>query len=93
MSGSLTQAPQIRRRFLRCTFRQWLAIAGVTLVVLVLTAYLLARMTPSWYVPLDASSDRAIDLADSAQSKLELGRGATLHNALENVPRMKSTAC
>jgi len=57
-------------------------MALALLVVLAVIAWLLIRMTPSWYVPFDSTSQHAIDLMDRAQLRL----GSKLHNAMESVP-------
>src|SRR5262249_52896810 len=46
-----------RRKFLPRTFLQWLATFVVLLLLLVGISYLLMRATPSWYAPLDPTSD------------------------------------
>jgi hypothetical protein len=58
-----------------------LLVAGV-LAVLLVSTFLLARHTPSWYVPLDPTSDHVLDEADVAQNKVAL----ELHNAVQRVP-------
>jgi len=69
------------------TLRQWLlSIFVVLLLVVVVVAWLLMRVTPSWYVPLDPTSQRVIDLMERAQNNLDIRLGANLHNALGKVP-------
>jgi len=60
------------------------AVAAMVLIVIV--AWMLMRMTPSWYVPLDPTSQHVIDLMERAQNSLDLRLGAKLHNAIESVP-------
>jgi hypothetical protein len=51
-------------------------------VALLVIAFLMARHTPSWYVPLDPTSNHVLDEADVAQNKVALD----LHNAMQRVP-------
>ncbi|HVX84567.1 MAG TPA: hypothetical protein VH253_07100 [Phycisphaerae bacterium] len=71
----LSRIPRPRSR------RAWLALLASLLLLALLTAWLLSRATPSWYVPLSASDNRVIDDAYNAQSKL-----LEIHNALQRTP-------
>ncbi len=76
-------SPERRRPTIRTVF---LALGGVILLVGGM-AFLLARHTPGWYVPLDPTSDHVLDEADVAQNKVAL----ELHNAIQRVPLGEQT--
>jgi len=61
--------------------RTWLIVAAVVIVPL-LVVFLLARMTPSWYRPLDPNSQQVIDTQDIGEHTLVSG----LHNTWQKVP-------
>jgi len=77
--------PSIKKFFSRPLHRR-LFIAFALLALLTFIAWTLMRMTPSWYVPLDPTSQHVIDLMERAQNSLDLRLGAKLHNAIESVP-------
>jgi len=80
MSASSSASPK------RFRFRRWILIVLALLIVLAVVGWVLVRMTPSWYVPLDPTSQRVIDLMEQAQNSLDIRLSARLHNAMESVP-------
>jgi hypothetical protein len=75
----LAPAPAPRRGH---PLRKWSPIAAGIILLLLVGAFLMVRHTPSWYVPLDPTSDHVLDEADVAQNKVAL----ELHNAVQRVP-------
>ncbi len=71
-----------RRRFPRPrTWRGWLG-AGVGLVfAFVAAAWVLSRITPSWYAPLDPNETWVIDNAERTQNAF-----LDIHNVIQRVP-------
>jgi len=77
-----TPPPIPARRFPHLTLRGWLGIFALLILLIVAGIYLFARMTPSWYEPLDAGSTAVMDDADVAQNKIRF----EIHNTMERVP-------
>jgi hypothetical protein len=75
-------SPAGPRRFRRVRRRTWFGIGLLVGAVVVVVCYSLARSTPSWYQPLNATSNDVIDDADVAQNKLRF----EIHNTMERVP-------
>jgi hypothetical protein len=88
MTSPLQDYPTTRRRRSRLgrvlprTFGGWALLLLGLLLLAGLTAYLLARSTPAWYVLLDPTDQQVIDQAERAQRKLYLD----LNNTLQAVP-------
>jgi len=73
--------PSLLSRLRPRTRRDWLLSLSATAIVLLVFAWMLSRMTPSWYRPLDPTDVRVIDAADNAQK-----RALELHNVIGRVP-------
>jgi hypothetical protein len=69
------------RRWRPRGWRGWLAACGGFFLTLLLVCWVLSRMTPRWYFPLDPTDLAVIDNSDRAQ-KLML----QLHNIVQRVP-------
>ena len=75
-AGGLTQGLLPRTR------KGWAALVLAILMVGSICAFFMARGTPPWYQPLDASDQQVIDDAERAQRKIYL----ELNNTLQAVP-------
>jgi hypothetical protein len=70
------------KKYLPRTWKGWvLSIVG-PIVLMVLIMYVMARLTPSWYEPLDPDSQNVIDASDIGEHKVMPG----LWNAWQRVP-------
>src|SRR5689334_2624630 len=70
------------KRYLPRTWKGWvLSILG-PIVTLLVIMYVMARMTPSWYEPLDPNSTNVIDAAEQGEGKVMPG----LWNMWQRVP-------
>lgn len=74
--------PRIWVRLRLATWRGRFAWAGGMLAIFLVAAWLLSRMTPSWYQPLDPADQGVIDAATRAQMLLHY----ELRNTVERVP-------
>ena len=81
MTPSAAKSSSFLRRMRPRTLRSWLLYAAGTGIILLVFAWMLSRMTPSWYQPLNADDVRVIDFADNAQK-----RALELHNTIGRVP-------
>jgi hypothetical protein len=74
--------PPLLARLRLSTWRGRCAWLGGMLVVGVFVCWVLARMTPAWYLPLDPANDEVIRTAGQAQNRLYFD----LRTAMERVP-------
>jgi hypothetical protein len=70
------------RRYLPRTWKGWLLSIFGPIFLLLVIMYVMARMTPSWYEPLDPNSQSVIDASDVGEHKVMPG----LWNAWQRVP-------
>jgi hypothetical protein len=92
VEASITMSPPIsgtgsRRRSLPArlglaTWRGRLAWLGALVVLVVVVCWMLARMTPAWYLPLDPADDIVQRVAGDAQNRAY----TDLHNAVQRLP-------
>ena len=80
--GPRASSRTLFQRLHLATWRGRFAWLGGSLVLLILIIWILARMTPSWYRPLDPSDQGVIDAAGRAQTRLYFD----LHNAAQRTP-------